>query len=174
MKARVLSYGFKPVVVFSLCAVLIVLAGCGSGVSSLGGTVVGTWKIVKTAVTGAVSYANPEDTSTANGIDTGGQVAEQWTITNENGQYKLMVTDIYGQTYGPIPGQASSTGVIFQAQYQDPRIVAYGVPTQSTVTIDARLSSNGLWGTEQITTLVGNGLNSVLPTTESWTFRGTP
>jgi len=161
-----------------LCGMLLLIAGCTGG-SGLGtGTVVGTWNIVKAAVTGSVSPTNMDDfDSTYNGIGEGGKVAEKWVIKEENGQLNLYITDIYSQTYGPIPGQATADGATFQIQYQDPRISAYGIPSQSITTIGVHLSATGLWGTEEIKTYIANGLGIIdysVPSTEAWIFRGTP
>jgi hypothetical protein len=150
-------------------------AGCGSGVSPTG-TVTGTWRVFKQAVTGSTAPTSIDDPNAGyNGIDTGGQVFERWAITSENGQLKMTITDLYGQSYGPIPGQATSDGAAFQIQYEDPRIAAYGVPSQSVTTIVVHLAATGLWGTEEIKTYVANGLGIIdysVPSTESWIFRG--
>jgi hypothetical protein len=152
--------------------------GCGSGVGTNSlSTVEGTWKIVKKAVTGSVSPTSIDDPDAGyNGIDTGGQVAEQWTISNQNGQLQMTITDIYGQSYGPISGQTTTQGTVFQIRYQDPRMTALGVQSDCTTTIVCNLSVQGLWGTEEIKSYTANGLGIIdysVPSTESWTFRGT-
>jgi hypothetical protein len=167
----------RQLMTLALCFSVAMIFGCGSGVGTPGLTSVeGTWKVVKKAVTGSVSAADAENPTSYNGIDTGGEVAEQWTIANQNGQLQLTITDIYGQSYGPIPGQVTTQGTVFQIRYQDPRMTAYGVQSDCTTTIVCNLSAQGLWGTEEIKSYIANGLGIIdysVPSTEAWTFRAT-
>ncbi len=170
-------FNARCLVILTLCLSLCLTLGCGSSMGTNGLTTVeGTWNIVKKAVTGSVSAADAQNPTSYNGIDTGGEVAEKWTISNQNGQLQLMITDLYGQTYGPIQGQTTTQGTVFQIRYQDPRMTAYGVNSDCTTTIVCNLSAQGLWGTEEIKSYVANGLGIIdysFPSTEAWTFRGT-
>lgn len=158
-------------------AVPLLLAGCPtSGNPTAPGTVLGDWRVIKSIVGGAVSI--PLDFSgddigyngTGAGLQDGDSVFEDWTIIDENGRLKL--TSIYGSVYG----DPTADGAYFVYQGEDPRVSAWGVPNQLTITIECHLSPNGeMYGGIINQLMVGNGLGMMTPAPpESWTFRATP
>lgn len=175
-----------------LSALALVLGGCGgvpvdgaaddgngiipgTGTGGQPGTILGDWRVIKSIVGGAVSV--PLDFSgdeigyngTGAGLKDGDSVFEDWTIVNENGQFKL--TSIYGSIYG----SATADGAYFQYQGEDPRVSAWGVPNVLQITIELHLSPNGeIYGgiINQLYVANGIGILTAAPP-ESWTFRGT-
>lgn len=171
---------------WALVLAMVVTSGCGApvadgtGVDTGGGTVapgtiLGNWRVIKSIVGGAVSI--PLDFSgdeisyngTGAGLKDGDSVFEDWSIVEENGQFKL--TSIYGSIYGA----ATADGAFFQYQGEDPRVSAWGVANVLQITIELHLSPNGeIYGGIVNQLYVANGIGMLQPAPpESWTFRGT-
>lgn len=160
-----------------LGALALLQYGCGS--TDTGGglaTVLGDWRVIKSIVGGSQvapldwSGDSPMPYGEGAGLSDGDSVFEDWSIVEEDGQYKL--TSIYGSIYG----QATADGAYFEWTGEDPRVTAWGVANQLRITIEVHLSSNGeIYGgiIDQLYVANGLGILTAAPP-ESWTFRATP
>lgn len=159
-------------------AMVVAQYGCGGTDASGGGaaaTVLGDWRVIKSIVGGsqvaAIDWSgdSPVPYGQGAGLSDGDSVFEDWSIVEENGQFKL--TNIYGSIYG----QATADGAYFEWVGEDPRVSIWGVANQLRITIECHLSSNGeIYGGIVDQLYVANGLGVLTPApAESWTFRAT-
>jgi hypothetical protein len=138
-----------------------------------GGTLLGDWRVIKSIVGGStvapIDWSTGEPVGDGNGLRDGDSVFEDWTITEEGGQYKIASGGAVAY------GTPTADGAYFVWEGQDPVLAMWGVQGNMTVTIEVHLSPNGeLWGGQVFQRYVANGIGVLNPAPpESWTFRAT-